>query len=489
MKRVLILSGMALCMMQGHAQNSHQQLQQLFDDFRKEAHQEFGDFRRRCMEEYLEFVRDPWKEFYAEEPLVIPKDDMLPPVVIPKEEQKRPIQTKPIVIDEVIKPIVIEPRPAPVAPIEEVPVEVEKYQDFTFFGTAARVRFDSKDMFHLLGTSPASVSLALLQLLGKEYDNMLLDCLRLREERQLSDWAYLQMLKALSDEVCGRGTNEATLLLMYLYMQSGYKARLGTDGARLYMLYASAYDIFDRPYYTIEGVSYYSLDDLPDNLNICSVGFPKEQTLSLVIPYEQQFDVQSPEGRLVKSERNANQRFTVKVNKNLIDFYQSYPTSMYGDNIMTRWAMYANTPLAAEVKQQVYPSLQGYIKGLSQLDAVNVLLNFVQYAFPYGYDDEIWGHDRAFFAEETLFYPRSDCEDHAILFSRLVRDLLGLKVLLVFYPGHLAAAVHFPTDVAGDFISLQGQRYTICDPTYIGAPVGRTMPEMDNRTAKVILLE
>ena len=77
----------------------------------------------------------------------------------------------------------------------------------------------------------------------------------------------------------------------------------------------------------------------------------------------------------------------------------------------------------------------------------------------------------------------------AILFSRLVRDLLGLKVLLVYYPGHLATAVCFTDNVTGDYISLNNQKYVVCDPTYIGAPVGATMPDMDNSSAKVILLK
>ena len=70
----------------------------------------------------------------------------------------------------------------------------------------------------------------------------------------------------------------------------------------------------------------------------------------------------------------------------------------------------------------------------------------------------------------------------------MVRDLLGLDVILVFYPGHLATAVAFNKPVEGDYINLNGKRYTICDPTYIGAPVGETMPDMDNQTAKVIML-
>ena len=151
--------------------------------------------------------------------------------------------------------------------------------------------------------------------------------------------------------------------------------------------------------------------------------------------------------------------------------------------------MYANTPLDEHVKTKLYPILTDKFKGLSQLETANILLNWVQTAFVYEYDDKVWGHDRAFFAEETLYYPYCDCEDRAILYTRLIRDFLRLKTILVFYPGHLACAVCFTDDVSGDYISLNGERYVITDPTYIGAPVGITMPDMDNSRANIILLE
>ena len=150
--------------------------------------------------------------------------------------------------------------------------------------------------------------------------------------------------------------------------------------------------------------------------------------------------------------------------------------------------MYANTPMDSESEQTLYPALRAAIKGLSEKEAVERLLNFVQTAFVYEYDDKVWGQDRAFFAEETLNYPYCDCEDRSILFSRLVRDLVGLDVALIYYPGHLATAVRFTETVKGDNVYANGKRYVICDPTYIGAPVGMTMPNMDNSQAKVILL-
>ena len=50
-------------------------------------------------------------------------------------------------------------------------------------------------------------------------------------------------------------------------------------------------------------------------------------------------------------------------------------------------------------------------------------------------------------------------------------------------------AVNFTDAVKGDYIMFDGSKYVVCDPTYIGAPVGMTMPDMDNETARVILLE
>ena len=158
------------------------------------------------------------------------------------------------------------------------------------------------------------------------------------------------------------------------------------------------------------------------------------------------------------------------------------------DDYMTRWAIYANTPLSPDVANDLYPKFREILAGKGKMQAVAMLLDFVQTAFVYEYDDKIWGCDRPFFAEETLYYPYCDCEDRSVLFSRLVRDLLGLRVILVYYPGHLATAVCLEEDVSGDSFMVGGERYTICDPTYIGAPVGRTMPGMDNAAANVILL-
>ena len=80
-----------------------------------------------------------------------------------------------------------------------------------------------------------------------------------------------------------------------------------------------------------------------------------------------------------------------------------------------------------------------------------------------------------------FFYPYSDCEDRAVLFSRLVDMLTGLPGIGLSYPGHVAAAVKLPEEVKGDYVKYGRELYTVCDPTYMGAGIGRGMPEFDRQ--------
>lgn len=69
-----------------------------------------------------------------------------------------------------------------------------------------------------------------------------------------------------------------------------------------------------------------------------------------------------------------------------------------------------------------------------------------------------------------------------------MRDLVGLDLALVFYPGHLATAVEFSEDVTGDAMIINNRKFIVCDPTYIGAPVGKQMPDLDYDKTQAIIL-
>ena len=68
------------------------------------------------------------------------------------------------------------------------------------------------------------------------------------------------------------------------------------------------------------------------------------------------------EVRTITSERFPDLHIDVAVNKNLIDFYNEYPSSYTNNDIYTFWAIYADTPMNEDVKTQIYPVLSEYIK-------------------------------------------------------------------------------------------------------------------------------
>jgi len=458
------------------------------DKFVQSMTDDFNNFRRQSMEQFAEFVKNPWKEFEETKPVPKPTPKPVPPVIMDDDKDK-PIEDKPIIIEEVVEPIIEEPQPKPVEPIEEVPVITPSYLNFAFFGTSDKVRLNKENLPILRNVDERSVSLMLQELSTEENDNLILDCLDIRKNRKLSDWAYLQMLSKIADEAYPGRSNEAQLLMAYLYLQSGYKMRLASDGSKIYMLYASKHLIYEKPSFAVDGDSYYGVNELPDRLYICQTSFPNEESLSLLVNTNQLLTFNKSENRSISSDRYPTMKFDVSVNKNLLDFYSTYPTSALDGNIITRWAMYANTPMDNNISSSLYPKLKELLKEKSEIEATNMLLNTLQTGLTYEYDDKVWGGDRAFFSEESLYYPYCDCEDRAILLTRLVRDILGLNCLLVYYPGHLAAAIEYSDNsVKGDYITLDGRKYIIADPTYINAPIGCTMPGMDNATAKVIKL-
>ena len=477
------------------AQNTFEEFKKKLEgdyaSFRDTRNKEFEDFRNKINEEYASLLKKTWKEFNAFQGIPVPDEDKpVPPVVYPDEDKDKPIKDTPKPFDEIIPIVKPEPQPEPVVPIEETPKPpVESYYAFKFFNTSLKVRLEDKHRFTLRSCNENEIATIWNKLSGTAYNNVINDCLGIRSQNRLCDWAYLLMLRDLSYSFFKSGSNEAVLFTAFLYCQSGYKMRLASAGNRLYLLYASNHEIYDKNYWKIDGESFYPLDCDQKQLRICQVAFPKETPLSLQIPTEPLLAVRISAQRSLQSKRYPEMIVTVNTNENLVKFFDTYPTSMINEDFGTRWAMYANTPLSKQAKNSLYPSLKKAIAGKTQSEAVNRILNFVQTAFVYEYDDKVWGGDRAFFADETLYYPYCDCEDRSIQFSRLVRDLLGLEVVLIYYPGHLATAVQFTENITGDYVAMNGKRYVICDPTYIGAPVGATMPKMDNAKAKIILLE
>lgn len=485
MSRLLLIMCIVSIFLTGNAQSIEEE-RNAFEKFRVNINDDFDNFRNKITQEFIEFVRNPWNKCVAKVPVSEPSIELVPPTTISDYINKN--QHTQINIGGIIQPLQISQRPHPIEPITEAPEMESDCISFLYFGTNCHVRYKRNNRYHIDRMTENDIANALTTIATRETDNLMYDCLKAREELQLCDWAYLLFLKKMSDAIYGEGSNEATLLMAYIYMQSGYKMRLAYNGSKLYMLYGSKHIIFGQSSYEIDETFYYSLSELPNNLMISNACFPKESSLSLIIDQQPSLSISLSKKRNIISDTYPAFNFDTDVNYNLIDFYSTYPASYYNGNIMTKWAQYANTPISKHVRSTLYTKIRKSISGLSEIDAVNRILNWIQTGFNYEYDKTIWGHDRSFFAEETLYYPHCDCEDRCILFTRIIRDLLKLDCILIYKPSHLTTAVAFNSDISGNYILLNNKKYIVCDPTIIGAEAGYNIENKDSVTVNVIML-
>lgn len=463
---------------------------QSFDEYRKRALSDFNyykteqqdafkEYRDRVNAEFAAYMRRAWPQFDAQPAEPVP-DRPEPPQPAVKDPNAGP-SNDPIPFDNVIpSPDPVRP-PQPVVPLPVPERPVQPSFAFEFYGTPCTVSLDAGHHFTLRNIDENAVADAWTRLSSDAYLTIVAECLAWRDRLRLCDWGYMRLVECMATAFFSDSErNEARLLQMYILTQSGYKVRIARTDDRLVLLLPSEDDIYEMPYLTVDGHRYYVADPTvrQQSFHVFDREFPKEQFFSLQITTEPLLAIRPSEPRRFASERYPDVSAIVKTNRNLIDFYDEYPR--------IGWDLYSRSSLSAWAKEQLYPVLRRCIAGKSKSEAANMLIDFVQTAFEYKTDEEQFGYERPLFADETLYYPYSDCEDRAIFYSILVRDLLGLDVVLLHYPNHLATAVSFGEEIAGDYLMLDDRKYLVCDPTFIGAPIGNAMPQFKQIAAEVI---
>ena len=457
------------------------QAQDKFNAYKSQKEKEFSDYRAKANAEFVEYVRQTWEKFNSNAPVRKPeKEPYVPPVVLPELDDDIDIPDEEIDIPDIDFGNLDDTPHVPIIPLPEPKPSPDKPAiSFDFYGTECRVGFDQSDKIMLKGVDEDSVADMWEALSSPSYDNVMTDCIALKESLKLCDWGYYQLTKTTAEEIYGP-SDEAAVLTAYVMSNSGYKLRMGRIGTdRLCLLLGTEDGVYNCPSFTIDGEDFYLFEDTDCNsIHIMKKGFPNETGINFSINRQQKFGYYATSERILCSNAYRHVNASVKVNKNTIDFYATYPHPYRKKEPGTSWVYYANAPLDANLQSTLYPVLKSAIAGKSQKEAANIIINFVQTAFEYKTDGEYWGHERPLFAAETLYYPYSDCEDRAILFSRLIRDLMGLEVVFLHYEGHLATAVAFSEEISGDHIKIKGKKYLICDPTYINAPIGMEMPNL-----------
>ena len=332
----------------------------------------------------------------------------------------------------------------------------------------------------LNGLNENAIADAYEALCNSDYKPLLADCAQIRKDLRLNDWGVFTLVRQVADTYCGTA-NESIVMQQFLLNEMGYKARMARKATedKMMLFVATDCSIYAHPYITLNGQNYYNLSGNNEQCQfyMCQKDSPKaKNSVGMQLKEAPLFP-----GTVVSSTHQAKgsaARVTVDVPKALMDFYKDYPQCDY--------SVYFNAPVNAAMENRILSSLAPLVQGRNEADAANILINFVQTAFQYQTDGQQFGYEKPFFVEELFYYPYSDCEDRAMLFSYLVRKLLGLYVVSLDYPEHIATAVRFNGNVSGDYLMVNGRKYIVCDPTYIGASIGMTMPRYKTVSAKVL---
>jgi hypothetical protein len=463
--------------------------QQSFEEWKRAQEQQFNSFLEEEDRAFTRFLEEEWKQFQSYRGMVL--DPNPKPPEIPEAPVRHTSDRRAEFSDLEQKTInVTKPEESETPTSTEQPVEVMggRYTaEVLLYGNEVSLGYDKQIM---LDFSPPltnkKFNTAWVEMAEWGGNTLLSNLKEYKDLYNLNDWGYFQLLNKVSSTLTRGDRNKSPLLTWFLLIKSGYDCRVCYADNQVYLmvpvrnkLYNILYFYFSSSspyYYLFKGPdpathisSFYTYEgDYPENL--------KPITMDLKAIPKLSDDVHTR--RVTFRYEGVEYEVVLQADKSLIVFAEYFP--------QTEIPLYFRTPASTVARTSLFDSLRLIIEDKSELEAVNILLRFVQTAFDYKTDDQQFGREKPLFIEETLYYPYSDCEDRSILFAYLVRELLGLKVIGLDYPGHIATAVRFTEPVEGDALMWQGERYTVCDPTYINANAGMTMPYYIGKSPSVI---
>jgi len=474
------------------------QHQEDFQQFKKEQeqlmHQLEQDYRQWVKAhdaDFAAYLEKEWKQFqvFAGKPVPDkPKPGDVPVYTPPERTPSDPIRKLPVVPSSV-SPAVAPPVIIRLPLIQQTEPEVDIPEDafaVPFCGAKVYLDIDRElSAIRIDGSGNQAIAGYWKKASGKNCTTLVNQLLEAKESFNLNDYGYYMLLEETAKTVypMDNQLSERLLLQWFLMIRSGYDTRIAYNNEEMAILIPSFNTLYGTQYITLNGINYYLLSPFGSN-NILTYDQKYDAAhtpIDFGISRPLSFGIKAVKKTVAFEYGEKRYAFELQYDPGVIVFFANYP--------QVDPEVYFNAAISRDLKESLALALNPLLVNLSEPEAINFLLHFVQTAFEYKTDPEQFDHEKFFFAEEVIYYPASDCEDRSVLFSYLVRELLGMKVVGLEYPGHMATAVHFSTEIPGDYITWQGERYTLADATYINAPFGRTMPIIGDQPAKVIPLK
>lgn len=476
-KLIVVLAFFAIIFV---AQNVYSQ--QDYQEWLKKDQQEYQDYLEEQDKAFLEFLKKDWEAFQSFKGMkadTAPKPDTIP--VAPEPEPAPPEEAEPAKTEKEPEKTVTIPA-LDLQPPEEAPkpetgmiAPTQPKVELDFFDAKCTVNFNKN-----VNWSPRqplnnkTIAQSYEALAKSNYKTTLNQFVHIAKSLDLNDWGYLLLFHTFSEKVSPGDLNAQIIMDWFLLTKAGYDVKLSYQDDQLFLLIPARHTIYELPYVTINNNRFYFIEfdhELDTSKRIYSYSgdySPSQSPFDLSLRVLPRVTRKEEQKQLQFTYKGENIQVNLHYTRDAVDYMTDYP--------QTQLDIFFQSNPSARFQQSLIQALRPYVEGKSELEAVNFLLRFTQTAFDYKTDDQQFGYEKYLLPEETLYYPSSDCEDRSILFAFLVKRLIGVKVIVLDYPGHVCTAVKFYRHPSGAYVVHNGQRYTICDPTYINASAGMVMP-------------
>lgn len=476
MKKWVIL-GLSLGTLVPTAAQHNSDWRKQYETFRQQRTREFQDFKAKANADFAEFLKQQWKNFRpnaavdAPVRVVMPRPEQVPPA----EPAKQPLpQPKPdLDIVQRLADGMEKPSGSSASTMLGATLSLD------FYGDPLRIPWP-KELAPRLASIGEEGFGNWWGTLGTECETAIDYLSRYAEQHRLNGWGYYQLARKVSETIyTPEYPDERIAMQAFLLSQWRFRARAGVCGDRLVLLLPFREQVYAVPYLLVGAEKYYIYSyghDRNAGYRTYANDFAEaDKVLSLAMDGTMDVGMKS---RIEVPRWSAllGETFAPTMNVGNLALEMDYP--IVGGEVFYQ----QGTP--AELAGTVLETLRRKIAGMDETRAVGYLLNLVQNGFGYVTDKEAFGRQKQLFIEESFFYGRNNCKDRVGVFSWLVRELTGLDVVFIRYEGnaasngvsHIACAVGFRGAVEDDAFQYKGRRYVMCDPTYINAGIGRTMP-------------
>lgn len=440
-----------------------------FKDFKKVQTESFENYKDERDKSFNEYLKKEWRDYTQIKPIPFYEEPKPQDITPAKAQTITPVGPK-IYIKSKEEAEKKDSNDSLHVVIKIAPKK-DKDMTFDFFGT--KLGFDiSQDLKKATyyPQNQTGISNFFSKAASSEYEPLLADIDKISKEMNLNDWAIYLLVSKIS-QMTFSDEDSSNLLSWFLLNKLGYSVKAAISNKHVVLLHYSKKIIYSTPSYKFDGKEFYAVQNYAKKGSVQRVfsyeqDYPnatKELDLSLKVLPNFEKNIQT---KLLSFSLSAKKyELPISYNKNLIDFMATYPQADY--------ETFFNAPLEEVTYSELSRAFKEYIQGKKASEAINFVLHFVQNAFRYEIDQEQFSREKVMFAQETLYYDKSDCEDRAILFSYLIKEFFGISVVGVKYKDHMATALYIPLE--GDSVSVKSKRFVIADPTYINATVGMSM--------------